>query len=397
VLEAARWRLGAGVAILCSQMLYLDHAATTPIRPEAREAMAPFLDAEFGNPSGIHSVSRQAKDALEEARERVAALLGATHPLDVVFTGGGTESDNLGVAGPALAGGHRGGVVTTAVEHEAVLETARFLGRLGCPVTIVSVDELGRADPTGVAAAVTDRTRVVSVMAANNETGAVQPVAEIAAAVRAGAPQTLIHSDAVQAYVSREAGLDSLGVDLLTVASHKVGGPKGVGVLAMRPGIDLEPVIHGGGHELGRRSGTHNVAGIVGMAAALEAAAKDRERFAQDVGEARHRFETRLVAQVPGSALTIPGTDRLVQHSHFRIDGVDAETLLIRLDAAGVAAAAGSACHSGAIEVSHVLAAMGLGVEQARSSVRFTFGWTSRPEDGDAAADAVVAAVEGLR
>ncbi|MDP2622959.1 MAG: cysteine desulfurase family protein [Actinomycetota bacterium] len=378
-------------------MLYLDHAATTPLRPEAREAMAPFLDAEFGNPSGIHSVSRRAKNALEDARERVAALLGAAHPLDIVFTGGGTESDNLGVAGPALAGGDRGGVVTTAIEHDAVLETARFLGRLGCPVAIVGVDDLGRAHPAEVAAALTGRTRIVSVMAANNETGVVQPVAEIASAVRADAPQALIHSDAVQAYVSREVGLDSLGVDLLTVASHKVGGPKGVGVLAMRPGIDLEPVIHGGGHELGRRSGTHNVAGIVGMAAALEAASKDRERFTHDVEEARRRFETRLVAEVPGAALTVPGTDRLVQHSHFRIDGVDAETLLIRLDAAGVAAAAGSACHSGAIEVSHVLAAMGMGVEDARSSVRFTFGWTIRPGDGDAAADALVAAVEGLR
>ena len=359
--------------------------------------MAPFLDAEFGNPSGIHSVSRRAKNALEDARERVAALLGAAHPLDIVFTGGGTESDNLGVAGPALASGDRGGVVTTAIEHDAVLETARFLGRLGCPVAIVGVDDLGRAHPAEVAAALTGRTRIVSVMAANNETGVVQPVAEIASAVRADGPQALIHSDAVQAYVSREVGLDSLGVDLLTVASHKVGGPKGVGVLAMRPGIDLEPVIHGGGHELGRRSGTHNVAGIVGMAAALEAASKDRERFTHDVEEARRRFETRLVAEVPGAALTVPGTDRLVQHSHFRIDGVDAETLLIRLDAAGVAAAAGSACHSGAIEVSHVLAAMGMGVEDARSSVRFTFGWTIRPGDGDAAADALVAAVEGLR
>lgn len=378
-------------------MLYLDHAATTPVRPEAREAMAPLLDGEFGNPSGVHSVSRRAKDLLEDARERVAALLGAAHPLDVVFTGGGTESDNLGVAGPALAGGIRGGVVTTAIEHAAVLETGRFLERLGCPLTIVGVDFSGRVSADDVAAAITDQTRVVSVMAANNETGVVQPVAKIAEAVRRVGKEVVVHSDAVQAFVSRDVGLDSLGVDLITVSSHKVGGPKGVGALVVRPGIEIEPVIHGGGHELGRRSGTHDVAGIVGMAVALEAASKDRARFVQDVEEARARFERRLTALVADAKVTAFDADRLVQHSHFRIPGVEAETLLIRLDAAGVAAAAGSACHSGAIEVSHVLAAMGMGEADARSSVRFTFGWTSRPEDGDAAAVAVAAAVEGLR
>lgn len=378
-------------------MLYLDHAATTPVRPEAREAMAPYLDAEFGNPSGIHGVSRRAKDALEDARERVAAILGAEHPLDVVFTGGGTESDNLGVAGPALAGGGRGGVVTTAIEHEAVLETARFLDRLGCPVAIVGVGKAGGVGPEDIARAASSETRVVSVMAANNETGVVQPVSKIARAVRDVAPDAVVHTDAVQAFVSRDVGLDALGVDLITVASHKVGGPKGVGALAMRPGIDLEPVIHGGGQEFGRRSGTHDVAGIVGMAAALEAAVKDRARLAHDVGEARDRFEARLLTEVPGAALTAPGVDRLIQHSHFRIDGIDAETLLIRLDRAGVAASAGSACQSGAVEVSHVLAAMGLDERAARSSIRFSFGWTTRPEDGDAAADALLAALEGLR
>jgi cysteine desulfurase len=234
-------------------------------------------------------------------------------------------------------------------------------------------------------------------MAANNETGVVQPVAEIAAAVRRASAEVVVHSDAVQAFVSREVGLDALGVDMLTVSSHKVGGPKGVGTLVVRPGIDLEPVIHGGGQELGRRSGTHDVAGIVGMAAALEAASKDRDRFIQDVDGARSRFERRLTAELPGAIITAGDVDRLVQHSHFRIEGVDAETLLIRLDAIGVSAAAGSACQSGAIEVSHVLAAMGMSEPEARSSVRFTFGWTTRPEDGDAAAAAVVAAVEGLR
>lgn len=379
-------------------VLYLDHAATTPIRPEAREAMGPYLDGAFGNPSGIHAVSRRAKNALEEARERLAELLEAAHPLDVVFTGGGTESDNLGVAGPALAGGMRGGVVTSSVEHGAVLETARFLGRMGCEIRMVPVDLYGRVTPESVANSIGQGTRVVSVMAANNETGVVQPVAEIATTVRAGARSAVVHTDAVQALSSRRVGMRSLGVDLLTVASHKVGGPKGVGALVVSRDIELEPTVHGGGQELGRRSGTHDVAGIVGMVAAVEAAVADRARFVSDVGEARRRFESSLLTDVPDAVLTIGDrADRLVQHSHFRIPGIAAETLLIRLDAAGIAASAGSACQSGAIEVSHVLRAMGMSDAEASECVRFTFGWTSVPGDGDDAAAAVAAVVKDLR
>ncbi|MBU1226360.1 MAG: cysteine desulfurase [Actinobacteria bacterium] len=376
-------------------MLYLDHAATTPIRPEARAAMEPWLGEGYGNPSGIHEVSRRAKAALETARETAARLLGAAHPLDIVFTGGGTGSDNLGVAGPALAGNRRGGVATTAVEHEAVLETARFLERLGCPLAIVGVDGDGVADPAEIAAAVGPGTAVVSVMAANNETGARQPLLEIAGAVReAGA--AVIHTDAVQSFVSEEVTLASTGADLITLASHKFGGPKGVGLLVAPRSIALEPVIHGGGQELGRRSGTHNVAGIVGMVAAMEAAAADRERFRADVGEARRRFEAALAGSVDGFAVTAADR-RLIQHSHVRFPGVSAETLLILLDGLGLAGSAGSACHSGAISVSHVLAAMGMGPGEAAGCVRFSFGWTSRPEDGDDAAAVVLEALEGLR
>ncbi len=376
-------------------MLYLDHAATTPLRPEAVAAMAPYLEGEFGNPSGVHGVSRRAKNALEDARERAAAILGAAHPLDIVFTGGGTESDNLGVAGVALSGGRRGGVVTTAVEHEAVLETGRFLARLGCSVTVVPVNFCGYVDPDRMAAAVSKDTAVVSVMAANNETGAVQRVADVAAAVAGRG--VLVHCDAVQAAVSREATLGKLDVDLLTVSAHKLGGPSGVGILALRSGIDLEPVIHGGGQELGRRSGTHNVAGIVGAVAALEAAVIDRKRFVADVAEARLRFESALDVAIPDLVITIRDGDRLVQHSHLRIPGIDAETLLIRLDGLGLAASAGSACSSGAMEVSHVLVAMGMPASEASECVRFTFGWSTTPEDGDEAARIVVNAIAGLR
>ena len=357
--------------------------------------MAPFLDGVFGNPSGMHAVSRRAKNALEDARERAAAVLGAAHPLDIVFTSGGTESDNLAVAGVALAGGRRGGVVTTAVEHEAVLETGRFLARLGCPVTVAAVDRFGVVDPQAIAAAITAETALVSVMAANNETGVVQPIGAVVAAVAGRG--VLVHTDAVQAVVSRDVALDTLGVDLITVASHKLGGPTGVGILALRSGIDLEPVIHGGGQELGRRSGTHNVAGIVGAVAALEAAAIDRKRFVADVAEARHRFESRLARDIPDVVFTVGGADRLVQHSHWRVPGIDAETLLVRLDGIGVAASAGSACHSGAMSPSHVLTAMGVAADDAAECVRFTFGWDTHPDDGDRAAAKVVAVIGALR
>lgn len=379
-----------------SDLLYLDHAATTPMRPEARAAMGPFLSESFGNPSGVHSVSRRVKDAVEQARERAAEIIGADHPLDVVFTGGGTEADNLAVAGRALAAG--GGVVTTAVEHEAVLESAAFVERLGHTVRIVGVDRFGVVDPEEIAGAVDAQIAVVSVMAANNETGVCQPVVAIAKAVEsASGGRVHVHSDAVQAFISEPVTVRSLGVDMLTLAAHKFGGPQGVGLLHARREVGLEPVLHGGGQELGRRSGTHNVAGIVGMVAAMEATVADRDRFRNDVGAARDGFEGALAAGVPDVEFTTPRDTRLVQHSHFRVPGIDSETLLIRLDRAGVAAAAGSACHSGAIEVSHVLAAMGLGEREAGESVRFSFGWTSTADDGVDAAARVAACVEALR
>jgi cysteine desulfurase len=374
-------------------MIYLDHAATTPMRPEARDAMTPFLGDGFGNPSGVHAVSRRAKNALEGARERAAELLGAAGPLEIVFTGGGTESDNLGIAGPVLARG--GGVAVSAIEHEAVLETAGFLARLGHGRTVIGVGADGRVDPAEAASLPGD-TALVSVMAANNETGIRQPVAAVAAAVRRAIPGAVVHTDAVQEMVSEPVWIPDLGVDLLTIASHKLGGPKGVGLLWIREGVALEPVLHGGGQEMGRRSGTHDVAGIAGMVAAMESAVADRERFRERVGEARERFEARLWSEL-GATATASAGHRLVQHSHLHVPGVAADSLLIRLDAAGVAAAAGSACRSGAIGRSHVLAAMHIGEEQARSSLRFTFGWTSTPEEADAAARIVVEQAEALR
>jgi cysteine desulfurase len=360
-------------------MLYVDHAATTPMRPGVAEAMAPFLGDSFGNPSGVHGVSRSAKDALEDARERVAALLGC-RPLEVVFTGGGTEADNLAVKGAALAGGRVGGVVTVATEHEAVLESARFVARLGGSVSVVGVDSDGRVDPDEVAAAVVEDTAVVSVMWANNETGVIQPLADVMEAVRANSPAVLLHTDAVQAAVSLDVELGEL--DLLAIAAHKLGGPKGVGALVVREGTRLEPVLHGGGQELGRRSGTHNVAGAVGMAAALELAANDRKRFREAVKSIRDGFEAAMRDRIPAVTINAPQSHRLVQHSHVRIPGIRNETVLIRLDRAGVAASAGSACQSGAATTSHVLTAMGMAAEEGRECLRFSFGWNSGPDDG---------------
>jgi len=376
-------------------MLYLDHAATAPIRPRVWEEISALADRGWGNPTGFHASARAAKNALEEARERVAALLGC-RPLEVVFTGGGTESDNLAVKGAALAGGERRGVVTSAVEHEAVLSSARFLEDWGCPVTRVGVDRDGLVDPSEAAAAVTPDTAVISVMAANNETGARQPVRKITEAVRDRAGcRALVHTDAVQAFISTELRVEDLGVDLMSLAAHKFGGPTGVGVLYVREGVALEPVAHGGGQELGRRSGSHNVLGAVGTALAMELAAADRERFHRDVREARHRFETALTEGVPGLAITSRSA-RTIQHSHVRFPGVANQTLLVRLDRLGLAASAGSSCQSGAAQVSHVLSAMGIPDSEARSSVRFSFGWTTRPSDGDLAAGLTLRALEGL-
>ena len=363
-------------------MLYLDHAATTPLRPEAAAAMAPWLGEQFGNTSGSHAVSRRAKNALEVAREKVAVVLGAK-PTEIVFTGGGTEADNLALMGRAAVSG---GVVTTAIEHEAVLATSTFLGRLGRPVTILGVDQHGMVDPDEVLAAADPDTAIVSVMSVNNETGVRQPIADIGAELAERG--IVFHTDAIQAFSSQS--VVSSQADLISLASHKFGGPQGVGLLYVRQGTQLDALLNGGGQEMGRRSGTHNVAGILGLAAAMEAAAADRQRFVATTSEARQRFEAKLSDRAERTVTA----DSTVPHiTHLRFE-VAADTLLVRLDRLELAASAGSACQSGATAVSHVLAAMGIAHEDARRSLRFSFGWTSTVEDGDHAAELVLAALE---
>jgi cysteine desulfurase len=377
-------------------MIYLDHAATTPMRPEVWEAMAPFASTSFGNPSGVHGVSRTAKNALEEAREKIASLIGA-QPLEIVFTSGGTESDNLAIKGAVFSSTPRQGLVTSAIEHEAVLETADFLKRLGMPVTIVGVDSEARAHPDEIAAAVNDDTAVVSVMMVNNETGTVQDLGQISEMVKTKSPETLIHTDAVQAFGCEDIDVDSLGIDLLTISAHKFGGPKGAGILYVRDGIALEPVLHGGGQELGRRSGTHDVASAVGMATAVEATLSDRQRFETEISAIRDRLETSLLADPGEVVINTPKMGRSSHHLNVRFPGVRNETLLMLLDQNGVAASAGSACQSGAATVSHVLEAMGLTPDEARECVRFSFGWTSTATEADEAASIVSGIVGRLR
>jgi cysteine desulfurase len=377
-------------------MIYLDHAATTPMRPEVWEAMAPFASVSFGNPSGVHGVSRAAKNALEDAREKIAGLIGA-QPLEVVFTSGGTESDNLAIKGAVLSSTPRQGLVTSAIEHEAVLETADFLKRLGLPVTIVGVDSEARAHPDEIAAAVNDDTAVVSVMMVNNETGTVQDIGAISDMVKEKSPETLVHTDAVQAFGCEQIDVGALGIDLMTISAHKFGGPKGAGILYVREGIALEPVLHGGGQELGRRSGTHDVASAVGMATAVESALSDRHRFETEIWAIRDRLEERLMADAGDVVVNTPKMGRSSHHLNVRFPGVRNETLLMLLDQNGVAASAGSACQSGAATVSHVLEAMGLTPDEARESVRFTFGWTSTADEADEAASIVGGIVSRLR
>jgi cysteine desulfurase len=366
------------------------------MRPESWEAMAPYAMDVFGNSSGAHGVSRRAKNALEEARERAAQLIGAT-PMEVVFTSGGTESDNLALKGAVFNSSGRRGVVVGASEHEAVLETADFLRRQGSQVTILPVDGQGRPDIDVLMECLGGDVAVVSLMLVNNETGTVSDIAAVSAMVKGADPEILVHTDAVQAFGSMDVSVDGLGVDLMTITGHKFGGPKGSGLLYVREGTHLEAVVHGGGQELGRRSGTHDVAGAVGLATAMEVAGEDRSRFITEITSIRDGFEKQLVAALPDTIVNTPELNRSSHHLNVRIPGVRNETLLLRLDQQGVAASAGSACQSGAATVSHVLEAMGLSPAEARESVRFSFGWTSTAAEAHDAAEIVIDLVEQLR
>jgi cysteine desulfurase len=378
---------------------YLDFAATTPMRPEAIEAMEPYLFGLFGNPSGGHSVARAAKTALEEAREEIAAILGA-EPREVVFTAGGTEADNLAVKGAARAARDAGlgeGIVTTAFEHKGVLAACDRLERDGFRTARIRATPGGLVDVEALGAALDHTSVVVSVMLVNNEVGTIQPLDEIVARVRQHAPQARIHTDAVQAVPWLDVARATAGVDLVAISAHKFGGPKGTGAIVVRGRTPLEPLIEGGGQEWGLRSGTSNVAGVVAMAAALRATCAARDTDVVRIGALRDRLVSGLSAAIPGTFENGDRSSKVAGNAHLGFTGIEAEALLVALDARGVCAAAGSSCSSGATEPSHVLEAMGVARADAIASVRLSLGAASVDADVDAALAVIPDAVARLR
>jgi cysteine desulfurase len=372
-----------------SARVYLDHNATTPVDPRVLEAMLPFLRDDYGNPSSLHWFGQRARAAVEEARERVAELLGAP-PAEVVFTASGSESDNMALRGVAAkARAPRTGVVVSAVEHHAVLNTAKAMRDEGRPVAIARVGGDGALDLDDLAAKADDTTALVSVMLANNETGALQPVAEAARLARElGA---LVHCDAVQAAGKVAIDVRALDVDLLTLSAHKLYGPKGVGCLYVRRGTPMAPLVRGGGQERNRRAGTENVAGIVGFGRAAALAREGLEEEARRTAALRDRLEERLLA-LPGARRNGSGP-RLPNTSSVSFEGAEAEGLLMALDLEGIAVSTGAACAAGGVEPSHVLRAMGLPPERVQSSLRLSLGRSTTAADVARAASVIAAVV----
>lgn len=369
--------------------IYLDHAATSPLRPEVLEAMLPYLTEHHGNPSSIHASGRRARQGLDEARERIAALLGA-RPREVVFTSGGTESDNLALKGVAWAASARGRhIVTTPVEHKAVLNAAAVLERQNFEVTVVRVDRYGRVDPADVAAALTDRTTLVSVQAANNEVGTIQPLAEIGELCRARG--VLFHVDAVQSAVFAPPTPDAWQASLVSLSAHKLGGPKGIGALYVRQGTAMLPQLNGGSQERQRRAGTENVAGIVGFAAAMMQMVP-----ALEVAALRDRLVAGLTA-LDGVELTGHPTERLPNSASFVVEGIEGGDLVAALDLEGIETSTGSACTTGSVEPSHVLLAMGIDPQLAHGSLRLTLGPETTAADVQRTVEATSAAIARLR
>ncbi|MGE0135048.1 MAG: cysteine desulfurase family protein [Dehalococcoidia bacterium] len=368
-----------------SPRVYLDHAATTPPDPRVVEAMLPYLRDSWHNPSSIYIEAQAARAAIDEARETVARSIGA-RPEEIIFTSGGSESDSLALRGVLAASTHRGRhLVTSAVEHHAVLDTAEQLEREGAEVTVVGVARDGQVDPAEVAAAVRDDTVLVSIMHANNEVGAINDLAEIARRVRAKNPRAMVHTDAVQSAAHLGVHVDRLGIDLLTLTAHKFYGPRGAGVLYVRSGTPLQPQIVGGGQEENRRAGTENTAAIVGLAEAIRLADELREADVRHERHLQQRLIDELPRRIPMLGITGPRAldHRLPGSVSVVIAFVEGESILLALDLAGVAASSGSACTTGSVEPSHVLVAMGVPPDLARGSLRFTFGRMNSDADVD--------------
>jgi len=375
--------------------IYLDHAATTPLRREALEQMLPLLTDDYGNPSSVHGPGRRARAALDESRERVATALNS-EPREIVFTSGGTEAINLAIKGTAWAGKARGNrLVTSAAEHHAVLHTMRHLEKFGFEIVTLPVDRYGRVDPDQLDAAINDRTILVSLMLANNEVGTIQPMADLVRRVR-GHRAVAIHVDAVQAAPYIAIDVRELDVDMLSIAAHKFEGPKGVGALYLRHGTILLPQIQGGTQERYRRAGTENVAGAVGMAAALELSVAERSLVAPRLARLRDRLRDAVLA-LPNVELTGHPRKRLPGHLSVVARESDGAAVVMNLDLAGIACSTGSACTTGSTEPSHVLTALGYPEEEARGSIRLTLGRTTFEGEVEHAADLIPQTIARLR
>ena len=361
--------------------IYLDYAATTPTHPQVIKAMLPYFTDAFGNPSSLYSYGQEAKGAIEEARGKVAELIGARDE-EIVFTSGGTEADNFALKGVAYANEKKGNhIVTSSIEHHAVIETGKFLERRGFSVTYVPVDEYGLVDPGDVKKAITDKTILISVMHANNEMGTIEPIAEIGKIAREAG--IYFHTDAVQTAGHIPVDVNELGVDLLAMSAHKLYGPKGVGALYIRKGTKIIPFLHGGEQERKRRASTENVPGIAGLGRAAELARQEVGDEAERLTYLRDRLIRGLLEGIDHTRLNGHPTRRLPNNVSISVDFVEGESMLLNLDLEGICVSTGSACSSSSLEPSHVLLAMGLPHEQAHGSLRFTLGkWTTEEEIG---------------
>ncbi len=364
-----------------NQQIYLDHNATTPLRPEVLEAMTPYLKDVFGNPSSLHRFGQEAKKGIEEARLKVANLIHS-HPAEIVFTGGGTESDNLAIKGVAHSGRKKGAhIITSSIEHPAVLNSCKSLEEEGYQVTYVPVDRYGMVDPEDVKTAIRSETILITIMHANHEVGTIQPIGEISHI--AGLYGIPFHTDAVQSLGKIPVSVKALGADLLSISAHKICGPKGIGALYVKKGIQLEPLLHGGHHETGRRAGTENVAGIVGFGKAAELSQLEVKERLKSLETLRDYFLERIRQEIRNMRLNGHPVKRLPNTLNASFEPVSGESLAINLDLHGIAVSTGSACTSGAIEPSHVLQAMGVPLAMNRSSLRFSLGRQSTREEMD--------------
>jgi len=375
--------------------IYLDHAATTPFHPEVTEAMLPYLGERFGNPSSIYSEGREARKAVEAARSQVAEAIGAD-PAEIFFTSGGTEADNLAVIGTARANRERGDhIVTTVIEHHAVLEPCHYLENEGFKATYLPVNGAGLVDPQELREAITPSTLLVSVMYANNEVGTIQPIEEISAICRETG--VYLHTDAVQALGALDVDVNRLGVDMLSVSAHKLYGPKGTGCLYVRKGTKLQSIILGGGQEKRMRSGTENVAGIVGFGAAMRLAAREWEQRSGHVRPLRDRLIDGILERIPYTRLNGDRELRLPNNVNVLFDFIEGEAICLKLDFQGIAASTGSACSSESGEASHVLLALGIPQEEAHGSLRLTLGRENTAEDVEYVLEKLPAIIEELR